>query len=471
MYSYMNRQFLLKQSTQVVHNFFYDTALGLCHSSLNRRNLWSDPIVIAKNLHRNFFVNIDKQDIFHAVFQDLKGNINYSFVDGSNIQTQPILNSKTSNIYNKHLHIIPFQNNINIFFVIYHENTIILSHQTIIAGKISPPKAIDYVIDNVNPYTVIHDSSENIYVFYQTSDGNNLQIGYKKYISAKQIWNEFIPITHYNGNCEFPNVIIDNNDIMHICYQRTADKQFELVYQQKIPSKNIWTDEIVIHTSNYSFDEASIVSTEKKLIIYWVRNDVIYYNYSTDIGMHWSKPARYNFSSGKQLICFNFKSNSTYDLNKIICTNIPGVFFNGYKLAFYQESSTDAKNLTGDDLKNLILDSMNLLKDNIEVLKGSNVETKDRVHSIEQFQKKMERDIIKFQVKYDDYEKEVNKLRSTILTLKEEINTLVKKNSKDIQSIRDLILNDILNSEIFKKLGEDLFNLKSEMENQKNFTE
>jgi hypothetical protein len=428
MYNTDSRQYIYKQSTGVLWNFFHDEKQGLCYSTLNKRNNWTNPVSLFKNAHRYFFADMDQEDRFHIVFQDIQGNVHYSLMDGDSIKTVPVLNSKTPAAYNKHLYLIPGKSNILIFYILQHDNSLILAYQIISEGKISNPKVIDYITDSNYPCSFICDKASNIYAFYQSSDGKYLQLGYKKYNSSQKFWSEFTPITKYAGNCEYPRTIIDNNGIIHLCYQRKVLKQNEMVYQQKMPDKNLWTNEVIVHSSIHSFENASILWSNDSIIIYWVRDDIIYYNSGSQSGNSWGKPAKYYTPSGRQIACMSYKSNNVYDMEKLVAKDIPGSFSGGLKLIFHQPASDNGENLSAEELRNLIVDSLKLLKTGVEELREADSDSKEEINKLANGFQELEKELVKCTVKLNMIETQINQAKS----FSSRLETL----SSEIQEIR-----------------------------------
>lgn len=410
-YDSNQKQYILKESSGKVWNFFYDERLGLCYSLLTKRNTWTEPISLQKSMHPSFYVDIDYNDQLYILFQDKLGNILCSFFKKDEIKTLSVLNSKSPIAYNKHLLLIPAKSAIHIFFVIEYNSKMILSHQTFSGGAVSLPRPIDYVPNSEFPYSVVCDNTGNIYAFYQCSDGKHYQIGYKKYMASQKFWGEFTPVTRFNGESEFPRTIIDHKNIIHICYQRRSSKQYELVYQQKIPDKNIWTNEYVIYSSPFSFSGSSLAYINDNIYVFWVRENNIFYSNSNDDGSTWSKPVRYNALSGRQLLCLSYRTNNPYEKEKIISSDIPGNFINGFNLAFYQDPTGNMKNLSFDELKNMIVDSLKLLKNSIEDLKESDANKNDDIYKLKLSQQTLEKELSKYTIKMSLLEKEINKLK------------------------------------------------------------
>lgn len=384
MYNFNNRQYIFRQSNGDTWYFFCDSRQNLCYRTLNRQNSWSNAVVLRKDVYQYFYADIDQNDQFHILFQDTGGNIYYSLLDNSSIRTLPLLASKNPSTYNKQFSIAFAENDTYFFYVLHHENSFMLACQSLSGNRVSNPKVIDYVSGSSIPCSVVYDRAQNIYVFYQSFDGKYLQLGYKKLGSQQKAWSDFTPVTKFAGNCEYPHAITDRNSVIHLCYQRRAPKAFELVYQQKSPDKNLWTPEIVIHSSVYSFENASIIQASDGLIIYWVRDDIIYYSVGTQNGAVWSKPARLSSFAGQQFQCICWKSNSPKDMirdddreikkenRSVLPPNFyPGSVSAGLKLAFSNThnaaryiadeaapvgSPSREKAAAGNDIKSLVLE-------------------------------------------------------------------------------------------------------------------
>ncbi|HHV99766.1 MAG TPA: hypothetical protein GXX36_09380 [Clostridiaceae bacterium] len=410
MYSSGKKQFIFRLSSGKTLNLYHDSRLGLCLSLLTKRNFWTEPVSVQKNADRYFFADIDPEDKIHIVFQDNQGNIFYSCIENESVSTMPILSSKSNSSYDKHFFLIPMRNCVHVFYVLQHSGSYLLSHQMLENDKVLTPRVIDYVTESEYPYSVMLDKSNNLFVFYQSSDGRHLQLGCKKYNPAQGFWSDFAAITRFDGNSEYPRTIMDKDGIIHICYQRCAQKQYELIYQQKIPDRNIWTSECVIHTSASPFRDFSVLCLEGNIIVYWVRDNIIYYSFSKDSGNNWSKPARYNFPAGRQLMCIHYKSNVPYDSAKISVREIPGAFINGIKFAFIEQSPETAR-VSANDLKDMIVDSLNHLKGSVEELEEADRGLARDISKIEMELNKLEKEFVKYTVKLDLLQNQLNELK------------------------------------------------------------
>lgn len=412
MYNIDVRQFILRQSAGDIWNFYHDNRYGICYSTLTKRNTWTNPVYLHKNAYNQFYADMDLDDRFHLLFQDSQGGISYTYMDKDTVKTIPILSSKTPSIYNKHLYLIPTKNNIHFFYILHRESSPILAHQILSEGNLGNPRVIDYVTDSNKPYSIIMDKAQNLFVFYQSTDGKYLQLGCRKYNATRKTWGEFHPITKYEGNCDYPEIVMDSTGILHLCYQRQNQKLYELVYIQKLPDKNTWTNETVVHSSAHDYENASIFWVNDNVIVYWVKDDVIYYCLGSQSGNAWEKPAKYTFPSSQKFTCLSYKTNNLYESDKISVKMIPGSLAGGLRFAFYQFPSDNGENLSADELRTLILDSLKMLKDGLQTLKDDEEGLRDDLNRCMNRQEEIEKELIKYTVKLELIESQANNVKS-----------------------------------------------------------
>lgn len=415
MYNNNNKQFVFKKSSGKIWELSYDKRNGISYSNLTKRNLWTMPISLEKQAKESFSACMDSKDVFHIIYQNSLGNIFYIYLDETSLTSFPMLNSRNPSPYNKYFDIIPLQNNLHCFYILWHDNKYLLTHQVISNKEIKNPQALGYVSKNNLPFTTFTTNTGDIYVFYQTAMSNDLQqktqslqVGYKKYSYLDQAWDDFVAIPVTSLKFDYPSLIIDNSSLIHFSYQRVVADHYELVYRQKLIEGNNWSPEVIIHTSLNSFENSSIICIDDRIIIYWVINDVIYYCFSSDKGNSWSKSIKYNFSVGRQLSCISYSSNDLYEVNRILMNEVPGSLINGVKLAFYDdflniESPIAAK----DDLKNVVTDSLKSLNSNIDDLIEANNSLKTDIKRLKLFNTNIVREIDKLSIKISYLENQV----------------------------------------------------------------
>lgn len=454
MFSFQNRQYIFRQADGELWNFFCDSRQCLCYNTLTVRGIWSNAVVLHKNVYQYFYAEMDRDGVYHILFQDMNGNIQYSRLDGQSIRTVPLLNSKSPAVYNKQLYIAPLEEHVYLFYVLQHENSFMLAYQALGNTRLGTPKVVDYVSGSNQPCSIVYDHQQNIYVFYQSYDGKYLQLGYKKFNTAQKHWSDFTPVTKYAGNCEYPHAFADSSGIIHLCYQRRAPKLFEMVYQQKAPDKNLWSRETVVHSSVHSFENASILQAQDKIVIYWVREDVIYYNSGSLDGTGWNRASRHTTQFGRQILCLCYKSNRPGggagigdvsprgdaspkgDVSQLSPGIYPGSLSNGLKLAF---PTGDAGSRQGDvslrgdsrgDVSQLYAESsayggtggsgnysentLNRLQESVDEVKESWSQNKKEMYRITNTYSDLKKEMEKFSIRLNLLEKQFGQLKKLV---------------------------------------------------------
>lgn len=393
MYNPNNKQFVFKDSEGKLWNFYYDNNQGICYSVFSKRSAWSEPKVVQPEAFEQFYVEIDEKDCFHMIYQDKKGNIIYCFMQQNEpVKAMPVLTSKSHSVFNKHLSLIVANSSVHIFFIIEHNGIYMLSYQTITDGVPVAPKKVDNITVLPNPYTVVYDLNDDIYVFYHISDGKNNQIGYKKYSTVNKAWSEYSQITMFSSNSQNPKIVVDRNGIFHICYVRKQDKQFQLVYQQKIPDRNMWTSESILTTSGTPISNFSILSVKSSLVIYYIKDDSLNSFISNDSGASFTRTSK-NTSLSRQHICVRYKSNSPYE--HVQANEIPATFVNGFKLMFTHDSVDLESGLSTDEMRGIITTELKILKRQVADLKEAQNIIFNNIKALESSQHNMEHSLMK----------------------------------------------------------------------------
>lgn len=357
MFDKNNCQFLFKLSNNDTWNFFVDSNKNLCYSSLNRKKQWSKPSIIKANIYPCFYADMDNNDSFHIIFQNLNGDIFYTLLNPRSTKTIQILKPKIPSSYNKHLRLIPLKDSIHFFYILHYKNSLILSHQILKNGSLSNPQILASSSSNISPYSVFVDSLGNISLYYCFFDGKFSQLGYKIYSPFESMWTKFSQVTNSNSNISLLDAIIDDNNITHVLYSEKSLNNY--YYTNSTPS----TFKCPITNAIY----ANLVILKNNLLIFWIHQTKIYFIQSQNNGISWSSPQEYRLNG--EIFCVKFKSNNTKDF--VLSNNIPASFLNGYTLASFNQLLFDQNNINSistNDFKTIVLDSINLLKNKLESL-------------------------------------------------------------------------------------------------------
>lgn len=411
MYSMEKKQFIFKQVSGKTWNFFVDETDILLYSNLTRRRTWTEPVKIGKDIHPPFFADMDYNDLFHLFFQDKMGNLYYSKVNDGAMKTTMILNSKQPTPYNKNLFLIPGKSVSHAFYTLISKGSRILAHQQIRGGVAETPKVIDYVPDTNHPFEVVQDTTGNLYAFYQCSDGKHLQTGFKKFAKGGSGWGDFTPVSSHDSNTSLARVITDPRNVLHLIYQRHVQSGFELIYRQKVPDKNLWSSETVLQSFGHPCSTASILWASGSMVVYWVLDDTIHYARSFDEGSRWQAPEKLNFPGGRQLLCMSYKSNHVDEVDRIISPEVPGCFINGYRLAFREPPAPKKESLTPDELRNMIVESLKLMKADLEDLKDLSAGLRSDIVRLDALYGTIEREMVKGSLRLGMLEGDLKTLR------------------------------------------------------------
>ena len=375
MYNQNKQQFIFKLSNSASWNFFVDDKNNLCYSCLNAKKEWSKPTIIRKQTYPSFYSDIDKKDNFHILFQDLNGNIFYTFINANNRKTIQILKSKTTSCYNKYLRLVPLSDSIHFFYVLQHKNSSILSHQILKNATLSSPQILASSTRNIYPYSVFSNSLENISLFYNFFDGEYFQLGYKTYSPFEGLWKKFSQITSSNSNIYLGDAFIDSNNISHVVYQEKTSNNTHKLYYISIPNNNFKKN--FIHEQQHQFSNINLVYIKNSLIVFWVDNNNIYFTKSNDNISEWAKVAKY--LPDNEIFSVKFKSNLSKDNSFFVSNSIPATFYNGYTLSSFGDISLNyinSNSISTNEFKTIVLDSINLLKAKIEALDYSVLQLK-----------------------------------------------------------------------------------------------
>lgn len=196
----------------------------------------------------------------------------------------------------------------------------------------------------------------------------------------------------FSSNSQNPRVVVDRNGIFHICYVRRQDKQFQLVYQQKIPDRNMWTSESILAASGTLFSNYSLLSVKSSLVVYYIKDDSLFSFISNDFGASFTKASK-GTSLSRQHICVRYKSNCPYE--HIQANEIPATFVNGFKLMFTHDSIDSEGSLSTDEMKDIITTEIKLLKRQIADLKETQNSIINNIKALESNQKTMELSLMK----------------------------------------------------------------------------
>ena len=114
-------------------------------------------------------------------------------------------------------------------------------------------------------------------------------------------------------------------------------------------------------------------------------------------------------------MCARFKTNAPAEYDQVTATRLPGSFLNGLKLAFYTSiSDYERSNLSAEELKNMIVDSLKLLRASIDELRDSDNSIIESNSKLSASIQSLERDFVKYTVRAGSIESELKQFKQRL---------------------------------------------------------
>lgn len=414
MYDINRKHYIIKLSSGKIFNLFYKDGTGILLSVLSKRNQWTEPLVLLKNCHPDFSACVDETDNIHVLCQDNDGNLMHIYSNNNDWNIETILKSRNPTPYNKYLHMVFFQEVLIFFFVIEYGGRKILSYLVKEKDKLSAPRVIDYVPYVNKPYHVILSPNNSLHVVYKFIERGSGQIGYKTYLKEEDTWGDFIPITNYKGDSILLSAGSDINGSIHLLWQKDELQKYELMYSKYQPFSEKSYTEAPLFTAEYSFECSSVILIDEQVIVFWIKDNNIYYRISEDGGNTWGKAATYQLLGGKALYCIVYRSTYENELFTSYINELPGNYIGGYKLAFAGDYIFRQKIVSPEDFRYKLTSTLELLARNMEDTRNALENLKTKVLNLESRKNKIEQDIEKINIKYDMLNTEISKIKNIV---------------------------------------------------------
>lgn len=428
MYDRFKNQFIFKMSNGKIINYYFKENSGICASSINRRNLWSDSAILARDSTKGFSADLDKNDKISLLYQDTKGNLYIVRYLNTQYKTYKLLNSKNITAYDKHLKILSFNNSTFYLYVIEHNGNKLLSYQSsnrdLIFGN---PKVIDYCSDSLLPHTAFLDSNGMVVVFYICEDTKHRSLGIKSINCENDSVGEFIAVSEYSVEALILGGFCDSDGNYFLLWERKKDEKYELCYSCKFKDSEKFEPEKVIDISIQSHVNASIIEKNNYVVCYWVMSNTIYCSISRD-KKHFSTPEIYNQFDGKQFYCVSYKENSSGRVLNNSGETLPVNFSNGIHFAF---SDLDL----GSMLETRSTPIQNSNKEKFDDFEAKLKLINDRLEALEKKLLQNEMELQKALIRINQLESELNKkIKATKARVYEE-DIHVNKPSSNIEQV------------------------------------
>lgn len=210
----------VKESHSVIWHFYHNSH-GICYCKMTDENIGEYNVLLPEG-QSDFDVIIDDFGYVHMVFQNFDGDILYANYYEDKWRRTTLMESKHRGYYPKNFVLKQAANQLHLLYTIQYNGRLMLTHQ-----QISDPDVTPGVVDCIrDDFSVATDSAGNILVLFYSETQKKL--GIKRYFQEKGVWGVFEE-QNIDGECKNPFLYVDNNDHIHIVFQRemTVIEYFE----------------------------------------------------------------------------------------------------------------------------------------------------------------------------------------------------------------------------------------------------
>jgi len=147
------------------------------------------------------------------------------------------------------------------------------------------------------------DSNDYIHVVWMDDSPGRMEIFYKKSTDGGSSWSAPHRLTWLSGASEFPVIVVDPSDNLHVVWSDGTPGFSEIYYKLSTDGGSSWGGaRRLTWTQGRSAFPALAVGSGSRLHLVWADNSPgnyeIYYKQSTDGGVTWSAPHRLTWNSG-----------------------------------------------------------------------------------------------------------------------------------------------------------------------------
>lgn len=429
MYNPEQKQVILKNSLGVSYHVFFEPGRGLCVRMLGDSGIWSRGYMLSNHAVNDFSVILDREDIFHFAFQSTDGQILYGHGRHGQIEIQPVLTSRDTTPWMKHVSLLRHDDRILLFYMVRYQKKYLLSMQTIKDNSFLKPSAIDYVDGPGNNYRVVIDQRGNCHLFYTSNESAVKRLVHRLYNDSTGIFSAPGKIISTEQDLSLSSVVVSENHI-HLLYCLSSENLYQVF------CKAMDTEATVcLYKGSSPPGHTGLLYHHGILRYYRVSADCIYTKTSSDSGERWTDEALYPFGTGASLTCFTYFTNLPMERTELFCREIPGNFSKGYQLAFLNDDRTEE--FVKDSYPKFSVNSRNKQELGEDFLPGGKAELKEAPGStadgplLKELQKKvlllqnlsenMQRDLTKLWLTQKGHEKKLQRLERYYGQLKNQV--------------------------------------------------
>lgn len=319
-------------------------------------SFWTEETVLWRDAHPYFSAHIDERDNIHILCRNDSDNLVYIHIkDNMEREITVISCDSTDGIANRYPEVIGAGGKIVLCYMAgkYYDRQLVM-HMQKDDGTLTEPQKIDGIAGGGRPFFAVADASLSPYLFYSRKDNENITAGYRKYIEKSDSWSDFNTACCLNEQNELKSVVIDYRNNLYLVRQNGKNGVYDTVCSVKSVNSDSWTDCRIFQGSGFPLDNSSVLAVENRILIYWVKDNLISYCLSIDGGYSWEKPRSYDFKGISPLYCISYKSNNRNEYADAGINLLPGKIADGFRLAFINELYPRPEKLLVEEMKTLL---------------------------------------------------------------------------------------------------------------------
>lgn len=326
-------EFILSQSNRSYNNFYLNEKQQIEYIISDEQRRWIEKKIVFEEPIKDFFVEIDQQDLFHILSVSNNGNINYhtSHKDGWIHKTLKEYHDKTINIYYPTIKVI--NNIIHIFYYATSKNKnnkCDLIHMTSNCNDNNIWKErilfrINYQ-KYINPFHIFFNNGE-LFILATTLIEKFTQIFIVTYDYQHNILKEKIQVTSSPIEKLYLYGLFDKNSVLHISWCEFDEKGLKVMYTNS-SVKCFENDRNILslsERSNCSFP--ILLYYYNHLWCIWTQMNKLYASYSSNGGTEWSVPMLRKESQLIDFKLYGYKTNIQQENDTIICNYLYGSLY------------------------------------------------------------------------------------------------------------------------------------------------
>lgn len=333
MYNPEQKQVILRNSLGVSYHVFFEPGKGLSVRMLGDSGIWSRGYTLSGQSVNDFSVILDEEDIFHFAFQSVDGQILYGHGRHGQIEIQPVLTSRDTTPWKKHVALIRYGDGILLFYMVRFQNKYLLSAQAVQENSLQKPFAVDYVDGPGENYRVFVDRRGKCHLVYTRNDSAAKRLIHRVYNDSTGIFSAPENIVSTEHEISVSSVTVCE-DRIHLLYSLSSENLYQVFCRTPDAEKPS-----CLYRGSSPPGYTGLLVHHGILRYYRVSADCVFTRTSVNNGESWTDEALYPFGTGASLTCFTYFTNHPGERSKIFCREIPGNFSKGYQLAFLNDHS------------------------------------------------------------------------------------------------------------------------------------